>query len=677
MYCKKCGREQKDGQRFCPKCGTPFAVIEEVESEPLSSDEGLEYNTDEEVEYTSDEVEDTLQDTPPDRTFRLLSCKSGRKWIAGAAALVFVALCVFLGWKQVHDSGVSLFSLTEVDSDVDCIPFKSTAKGRWGMLNPDGTILFEEEFKDIPTIGREGRFMVRNGNGLWEVFTATESPEKVGDEYVYIGNFFDGVAPAVRKNERISLIDKNGEVVKVLDKSGSKNIVSMENFHYGYALIHTDDAVGIINTKGEELLEARKYCRLLHVAPKRFLALNVKYKDGDDEHNVVFDVIDPRGNVKNTIRMAKYDDIFVMGDGYIGIEQTSDGEKLYGIMNLDGDVIVRPTSKIKGIQDFRNDKYIFSNGEYLGVRTVKDEVLIRAKYDGIMWATDNLLWVNSSDEGKQEWTLINLDGEKITKESYQNVLPFYDGKHAFVQITDKTWGVVDYDGEEQKNAPDIFAIRTHDADFRIYSDYLDIEAIAAAVGMTPEGFGGFGISMSPIRLIKVYNENCSPGSRLELNPNATRTDKLTYQKEVMDGVRMEVKLYYSAYITKKGDSHYDEAVGEWITAPDTWTDEYPQYIRMSVSGSKLNTKTNLLYKKLAVKAKSYGSVYKENDHACIVIQKSRQGMILVDTGSEVWGIVKSAESLIHESIEQYSANKTQTIMQPYLDEEVDSIPYVE
>lgn len=24
MFCKKCGKEQKDGQKFCPKCGEPF-----------------------------------------------------------------------------------------------------------------------------------------------------------------------------------------------------------------------------------------------------------------------------------------------------------------------------------------------------------------------------------------------------------------------------------------------------------------------------------------------------------------------------------------------------------------------------------------------------------------------------------------------------------------------------
>lgn len=30
MYCKNCGTEQKDGQKFCPKCGTPFEHRVEV-----------------------------------------------------------------------------------------------------------------------------------------------------------------------------------------------------------------------------------------------------------------------------------------------------------------------------------------------------------------------------------------------------------------------------------------------------------------------------------------------------------------------------------------------------------------------------------------------------------------------------------------------------------------------
>jgi len=29
MYCKKCGTEQKEGQKFCPKCGTPYIDLEQ------------------------------------------------------------------------------------------------------------------------------------------------------------------------------------------------------------------------------------------------------------------------------------------------------------------------------------------------------------------------------------------------------------------------------------------------------------------------------------------------------------------------------------------------------------------------------------------------------------------------------------------------------------------------
>ena len=29
MYCKKCGTEQKGGQKFCPKCGEPFVKVDE------------------------------------------------------------------------------------------------------------------------------------------------------------------------------------------------------------------------------------------------------------------------------------------------------------------------------------------------------------------------------------------------------------------------------------------------------------------------------------------------------------------------------------------------------------------------------------------------------------------------------------------------------------------------
>lgn len=644
MYCRKCGTEQKPGQKFCPKCGEPFALIEN-EGDNSSNNEDVQND------YSTN-VQSQLKAPLP----KSISFNKGMIVLVAIVAIIGI---IVWGWNNLSmDKVVDVFTSYEKESTVDGIPFKSSEKGKWGMLKPDGTILFEEEFKDVPTVAHDGRFLVKNGNGLWEIFTAEEKPQKVGDEYKYLGEFYNGVAPAVKENEHITLIDKNGNVIAVLDKSGAKPITRIRNFHYGYALFDAGDAVGIVNTRGEILLDARKYYDIHQIAPKKFLALDMKYKDEDDQHKV-YDVIDPVGNKEGTIRMAKYNSIADLDDGYIGIEQTSDGEKLYGIMNLKGEIIVRPTSKIKGLYGYNDGKYIFSDGEYWGVRTIKDEVLIRAKYDAILWASSDMIWaVSIDDEGRKEVSLVDLEGNKITREAYQDALPFYDGKHAFVQITDKTWGLIDNKGEELRNAPDIYTIECNSADDAIWSDYLDMDAIVSSIGMTPNGFGGFGIHMSPIQLIKNYNENCEDHAKIALDPNTAHIDRLSYKKEVLNGVEVKVNLYYSGYMTESGERYYDNAVEEWIQQPNVWTKEHPQYIKMTVSGNKLSGKTNVLYKKLLVKAKTYGKVYKENDNACIIVQKNKNGLVIVNTGSEVWAMVKDMESLRSENIEQYSQNET-------------------
>lgn len=47
MYCKKCGTEQKDGHKFCPKCGTPFSDMEQIEA-----------NSSHEVSLTIDKIQE-------------------------------------------------------------------------------------------------------------------------------------------------------------------------------------------------------------------------------------------------------------------------------------------------------------------------------------------------------------------------------------------------------------------------------------------------------------------------------------------------------------------------------------------------------------------------------------------------------------------------------------------
>ena len=95
---------------------------------------------------------------------------------------------------------------------------------------------------------------------------------------------------------------------------------------------------------------------------------------------------------------------------------------------------------------------------------------------------------------------------------------------------------------------------------------------------------------------------------------------------------------------------------------------------MSVSGSSIEGKTKFLYRKLLAKAKTYGVVYKENENACIVVRKNNKGLVLVNTGSEVWAMVKSMDSLRNEDIEQYSDIETRKgAGYVYVEEPVDTM----
>lgn len=87
MFCKKCGTEQRDGQKFCPKCGTPYASVE-------LDDKGLEPIVDEEqahkasVENNSTKDIHVLSSNEEKKVLRI--AKAGMWIIAIAIVLTFV-----------------------------------------------------------------------------------------------------------------------------------------------------------------------------------------------------------------------------------------------------------------------------------------------------------------------------------------------------------------------------------------------------------------------------------------------------------------------------------------------------------------------------------------------------------------------------------------------------------
>lgn len=109
MYCKKCGTEQKEGQKFCPKCGTPYIDMIEGETKSSSKNGLVEINNQQEAtdkvtekeqiqEPKIDNKTDTTQPLNPDEERKVLRMAKAGMWII-LIAIVFTFIRAGFGFS--------------------------------------------------------------------------------------------------------------------------------------------------------------------------------------------------------------------------------------------------------------------------------------------------------------------------------------------------------------------------------------------------------------------------------------------------------------------------------------------------------------------------------------------------------------------------------------------------
>lgn len=119
------------------------------------------------------------------------------------------------------------------------LPFQTEKDGRWGLIDMEGNILMEDEFKERPSAVIDGMFYVKNSNGMYEFYTAEKKPKQIGEEYLSVGQFVNGIAPVVKKNSHITYIDKEGKTVFELTKYNDDYIQEAYQFNNGIAIVKT------------------------------------------------------------------------------------------------------------------------------------------------------------------------------------------------------------------------------------------------------------------------------------------------------------------------------------------------------------------------------------------------------------------------------------------------------
>lgn len=570
---------------------------------------------------------------------------------------------------------------TNHKKNVQYFPFQETDKGLWGMMSPSGELLFSEEFKEKPTIVRDDRFMVRNKDGMWEIYTAEVRPQKIGSEYAFASMYQDGVAVVSEKGKPISLIDTDAKVIKNLDKIDGKEVVSVNRFSEGYAVFEAGKYKGVIDNKGNKVIDA-KYILINQCSDGKFIALDRKYEKEvkkDSTSNLKFDVLDISGKVLFSISMNKYKDF---GDcfqyGLLDVYVEAKDEKCGGILNDKGEVVVKPTPKIKKVGQIRENYFTYNNGDGWGVMNLKGESIIRAKYDILYFADDDkLVAVTQKEGGSTTYKYINLKDEQIGEDTYDDAYPFYmlDGNFALVKISASLYSLIDEKGKQVEKLPDMVHVGFSEGDQVVESDFIDIKKMISLINISENGVDSLTFKSTPLQVVKLYASTvaCWRGDEEHSGIDPywyTYTDSLTYWKDYM-GVLPDITVNFTGNISKRNYRNkrvIDYTYGDWYWYHDEKIPTGITYTNASVRSfkvvfdnkGKLRYKLNNVLKELTAHFRLLGKVEKENNGAAVIALNNGKRVLIAmekDKVYALWGDIKQSKDI---NIDGYKDVKEET-----------------
>lgn len=506
------------------------------------------------------------------------------------------------------------------------------------MISQSGEVLFEEEFKGEMTVARNGRFLAKNSDGLWEIYTADHKPKKIGGEYVSASAFCNGYAFVAEKNKPVSIIDTDGKTVKVLDKIEGKTVtavsvkrINLYSFfrHDGYYVFNTQEGFkGVINYKGECVIKPVYDSEIVNLGHGLFLA----YKKDNDKVSV----LDSKGKVLFT-RPDCEDETFALTDDRIAW-RTAEGK--WGVCDLKGEWIIKPSETLEIIGSGANDdEFIFSKDGGAGVMNMKKETVIRAtKYDGLYYDGCGGYLARY-----REYFILNDKGEKINEEKYDRLFPSLDGKHYFA-ITGKYYTVITADGKEVKGLPDINRININEGDQYVESDYVDMEGLIASMDITADGIGGFNLSMYAKEVVEKAGLSTDPEDwcyKSIVEISEYMNDRI---KNINDIAHCRVAVHFPGSIGDY-DLNYDYSYGYGYygnyTSSYKWNSVHPDFFMFNMDeDKKMHGKTRDFYTLLCAHFKKMGTEVKHNENAMLLRLNNGKGALVFFEDDKVnclWG----------------------------------------
>ncbi len=398
---------------------------------------------------------------------RLSSLLKNRQIIV-ALAVVLVVSAGVVGFI-FKDNISGLFNSNSL-APLKYVAFKADNEDRWGILElSTGKIVIENEWENVPSIESDGIIKVRNKNNLAEFFKVGEKPVHIGDEYRYATDFSDGLAVVARDKEYITVINTDGKEVLKLKELDGKQVEKVGAFKQGVAAFQDEDGKwGFVNKDGKVVIKA-KY----DSAGEFNEGLAMVVIKAEPDNTVSF--INKSG--KDVIKLPRGTEAKpIVSEGMI--IYSDNGRDTYGVMDIKGDKIIKPSKDFRAINYFKNGLASFYDGDRWGVIDKKGEVVVRAKYD---YATPDNGMILVVDRGKTGY--LSYDNEEVIRPDYERGMPFY-GKNTIVKDGNK-FIIIDKKGEQVGkmdfaacNFQEIVPVYNHTQTSYVSSDFFDSDMMA-------------------------------------------------------------------------------------------------------------------------------------------------------------------------------------------------------
>ena len=559
--------------------------------------------------------------------------------------------------KLAAVAAFALVSCTQQQGGIQFMPFQESEKSSWGLIGADGTILVNDEFKQMPTVVMHDRFFVKNKKGLWELYTADAKPKQVGDEYSQAGVFIEDVAPVVEKDKQIEFIDVDGNVKFTLDKVDGKVVTSCTNFTEGVAIFKVDNLYGCINTKGDVIVEP-DYIMIYPASEGKMLALDKKqekYLQSGEYDELTYTILSTAGKEVGSFKAKRFritDGKFCSG-ALVVTDDANGSDRRVGLVDEKGDWILKPSDKIKGIKDIQGKTFIFTDGEQQGVMDFEGKELIRARYANIVFAGNNMFFAKP-DKEKAGYQLMSADEKQIGKDEYLNVLPFM-GDNAIVQESENSWIFINAKGEDLKVKQDIYCISNAAmGDTELQNEYFDFDNIVSSLNLTKDGLLDMNLNMGAQTIANTIEA-------LGAGEDADKASEADPENYVMKAVAATGMARNN--IAMSVSATFDETMA---TASADSTCQFktikPNQIGLDIPATVvLSGKSKQLAQAIINRVKTLGQVVKENENAAIV-KVGDASYFVANSGSHVY-VVYGLLDINQINIDQY-LNVKESIAEP-------------